>query len=82
MIYAMEIAIRDRIEEAELEGKLKGQVYSILELLEEYGNIPDGLKNKLLAQHDTVQLSKWLKTASRVRSISEFEDMIGLNEMK
>jgi len=54
----------------------KGKAASILELLEETGKVSEQLKQKILAQHDSETLSKWLKLAAKAESIEEFERRI------
>lgn len=51
----------------------KGKAASILELLEETGTVPEQLSQKILEQHDSETLSKWLKLAAKAESIEEFE---------
>ncbi|NJD01608.1 MAG: hypothetical protein FIA99_03170 [Ruminiclostridium sp.] len=84
MVYAMEIAIRKKLDEVEQQGLEKGiregkkegiregKINDILELLEENGNVPEVLREKIFAQDNADQLSKWLRLAARVRSIDEF----------
>ena len=50
----------------------KGKAASILELLEETGKVSEQLKQKILAQHDSETLSKWLKLAAKAETIEEF----------
>ena len=54
----------------------KGKAASILELLEETGKVSEQLKQKILAQHDSETLSKWLKLAAKAETIEEFERRI------
>ena len=54
----------------------KGKAASILELLEETGKVSEQLRQKILAQHDSETLSKWLKLAAKAESIEEFERRI------
>lgn len=54
----------------------KGKAASILELLEETGTVPEQLSQKILEQHDSETLSKWLKLAAKAESIEEFERKI------
>ncbi|MDO4333915.1 MAG: hypothetical protein Q4C58_14700 [Eubacteriales bacterium] len=46
---------------------------SVLELLEDYGEIPQCVKNRLYATKDADTLKRWHKLAARVASIEEFE---------
>ncbi|MDD3360673.1 MAG: hypothetical protein PHW34_03275 [Hespellia sp.] len=54
------------------EGKAEGKSLDILELLEEYGEIPGNLQELIMSQKDSAILSKWHKLAAKVESIEEF----------
>ncbi len=58
--------------EGRTEGKVAGKAESILEILEEYGKVPDELYQRILAQRDLEILKSWLKVANKVGSIEEF----------
>lgn len=68
----LEIGIEKGIEK----GIEQGKAASILELLEETGKVSEQLKQKILAQHDSETLSKWLKLAAKAETIEEFERRI------
>lgn len=53
-------------------GIARGRIDSIFEILEEYGNLSDNLRNEILAQTDMDILKKWFKLAAKVSSIDEF----------
>lgn len=57
---------------AKQEGCAEGKAQSVLELLEELGEVPPALKNHILAEKDPVVLSAWLKKAARAESIEQF----------
>lgn len=61
--------------EAETERELRGKIEAetILSLLDEYGEVPVTLQEKVLKEQDLNVLRFWLKTAARVNSIQEFE---------
>lgn len=63
---------RDAAKEATQETKTQ----SIYELLEDYGEIPDTLKEKLEGTKDLELLKKYLKLAAKVDSIDEFMRMM------
>ena len=58
----------------EKKGKALGKAEAILELLEDYGIIPDEIKEKVLVERDIEILKKWHKLAARVTSIEEFTE--------
>ena len=54
------------------EGETCGKALSILELLEDFGSIPDNLKQQIMNQKDEQILSKWHKLAARSSSLEDF----------
>jgi len=46
------------------EGKTEGKALSVIELLEELGEVPEALRVQILAQADSETLSVWLKMAA------------------
>ena len=66
--------IADRIrQEGKEAGKIQGKVESILELLEELGNIPKQLIQRISKETNSEVLSKWHKYAAKATSFAEFE---------
>lgn len=72
----IEIGKVEGIAMGKTEGIAIGKVESILELLEDYGQIPDDLKAKIHAQRNLETLKKWHKLAARSSSIQEFMQAI------
>ena len=64
-------AWEEKIMERE-KGRADGKAEAILEILEEYGKVPNELRDRVLAQRDLEMLKRWLKVASKVDSIEEF----------
>ena len=62
--------IADRIRQ---EGKVQGKIEDILELLEELGNIPNQLIQRIRKETNSEVLSKWHKYAAKASSFAEFE---------
>ena len=62
--------IADRIRQ---EGHIEGKIESILELLEELGNIPKQLMQRISKETNSEVLSKWHKYAAKATSFAEFE---------
>ena len=54
----------------------QGKAESILELLEEFGEIPEQLRTVVLGQHDTDILRIWLKYAAKAESLDDFISFI------
>lgn len=55
------------------EGKIEGKIEDILELLEEFGEIPASIARLINEENDQAVLSKWLKSAARAATLAEFE---------
>ena len=55
------------------EADLKRRKEDILELLEDYGKIPEELRELIEAEGETEVLTRWLKLAARCGSLSAFE---------
>ncbi len=62
--------------EGKSEGMLETRIASVLELLEDIGDIPEPLKNKICSEADMDTLKKWHKYAAKSNSIKEFENLI------
>ncbi len=60
------------------EGRIQATAENILELLEDYGEIPETLRKLIMKQTDLGLLRKWHKIAARVETIEAFEEKIGL----
>ena len=60
----------------ELNGKIEGKVESVLELLEDLGEIPEDLLATVRAETDLEVLKKWHKLAAKAESIEDFIDKI------
>ena len=54
------------------EGKFSTKSEDIMELLEDYGDIPEELHKKILNEQDPDTLKKWHKLAAKVSSMDEF----------
>lgn len=69
-------ARREGRREGKKEGKIQGMQYArqkdILELLKDYGQVPDETKKIILKEKDMDKLGVWLKAAARADSIEEF----------
>ena len=65
-------------EDGIVKGRIEEKAESILELLEDYGEIPERVRKLIMAQTDLGILRNWLKLAAKVESIEDFEEKIGL----
>lgn len=74
-----EIIYYERKEERE-EAVIDTMVEGIQDILEEYGDIPEHIVNRLKEIRDKEILRKWHKLAAKVNSIEEFEKEIQLVE--
>ncbi len=70
--YERKDAAEEAAKEATKTATLQTQMRCICELLEEYGTIPQSLKERLENETDTGTLAKWLKKAAKAGSMEEF----------
>ena len=54
------------------EGRAEGRAESILELLEEIGNVPEALGKEILEERDLGTLKRWAKLTLRCGSVEDF----------
>lgn len=66
--------LRSREKDGIAVGIAKGKAEGVVELLEDYGSVPEQLVEKILEQKDVDVLKKWLKLAAKVTSIEEFAE--------
>ena len=82
-------AVRDRWAEDEYvrdegraEGLAKGKVESktewLLQMLEEFGEIPDSLRDRVLAEKEPEMLDAWFAAARKAKSLQEFRETTGI----
>jgi len=62
--------------EGRLEGWLEGKREAILEFLEELGEIPLSLKERIMSETDAATLKSMLKAASSAVSYADFEEKV------
>lgn len=58
------------------EGRAEGRADSILTLLEDIGEIPEELREKIMNEKNTEILDKWVKLAAKAESIDQFLKMM------
>lgn len=66
------------LDKEKAEGRAEERAKSILELLEELGELSESLRNHILEERDLEVLRKWHKAAARAESIEDFEQSAGL----
>lgn len=54
------------------EGKVEGKAEAVVELLEEYGAVPEWLRERIMQETSLDCFRSWLKLSARVESIEEF----------
>jgi hypothetical protein len=79
MIYGIEVALKKERRKERREGRIEGRIEAILELLDQIGNVSEGLEQHIKAQKDIDTLRTWLKWAARAETIEEFMEKIGIN---
>lgn len=62
--------------EGHMEGHTEARRQDILELLEEWGEIPSDIHDRICAEKDTDVLRKWLKAAARSENFDDFRTKI------
>ncbi len=67
---------REGYEEGLERGITQGKAMSILELLDELGEVSEELKDRILGENQTEVLSKWHKLAAKADSMKAFEELI------
>ena len=60
------------IEQGISQGMSKGVAESIVDFLSEYGEVPQGLKDKIYGEKNISLLKQWNKLSAKVASIEEF----------
>ena len=67
---------QERYDEGKAEGKMEGIAEGVLELLGEYCEVPEDLKNTIQSEANIDTLSRWLKLAARSDSIESFKSQM------
>ena len=56
------------------EGKAEGKAEAVLELLEDYGSIPETVRERIMSETNQDILRKWIRMAARVSSVKQFAE--------
>ena len=67
---------KEMLDEEKAEGRAEGKAEAILDLLSDFGMVPDELREKILKEKDLDILCSYLKKAAASKSIDEFETLI------
>ena len=62
----------EKLQKVYHDGQRENVIEYIMELLKDYGDIPEELHKKILNEQDSDTLKKWLKLAAKVSSMDEF----------
>ncbi len=65
--------VKDRSKDREVIAKQEAKQEAVFELLEEYGAVPEHIREAVSAQRDLTVLKRWLKLAARAGSMEQFE---------
>ncbi len=68
--------LKEERAEAKAEGKAEGKAESVLELLEEFGEVPEDLKVRIMQERNLEVLKRMMKAAVRAKSVEEFQKTI------
>ena len=74
--YDEEQVLADIGQERYEDGIADGKAEDVLELLEEYGDVPERLKEMIKAEKDLAVLKRWHKLAARADNIETFENQM------
>ena len=61
-------------------GKAEGKAEFVIDLLENLGEIPDSLRERILSESDLSLLKKWFSEAVKAKTVGEFMEQAGLSE--
>jgi flagellar biosynthesis/type III secretory pathway protein FliH len=78
MAQGMAQGVKQGMAQGVKQGMAQGKVDSIINLLDEVGEVSETLVEYLNQQSDMDTLAKWLKLAARADSVEEFEEKIGV----
>lgn len=63
---------QEMLRDERAEGRAEGRAASILELLDELGEVPDGLRNRIMSETNVATLASWIKLAAKSESVEQF----------
>lgn len=68
--------LEEWLKEERAEAKAEGKAESVLELLEEFGEVPEDLKVRIMQERNLEVLKRMMKAAVRAKSVEEFQKTI------
>ena len=69
------------VQETRRISRAEGKAEAIVDFLQEYGEVPKILKEKIMNEQDLKTLSSWVKAAARSGSVDEFLRATGIQEL-
>ena len=73
MERARESGLAEGRTEGRAEGRAEGRSLSVLALLEDLGQIPSSLRERIMSQRDSNVLTDWLLAAAAAASVEDFK---------
>ena len=67
-----ELLLRDERVAGRAEGRAEGRAASVLEFLQELGEVPEELKDRILNESNVSALTSWVKLAAKSESVEDF----------
>ena len=62
----------EMLREERAEGRVESKAEAVLEILEDLGEIPEYVREKIMNEKDLQTLTRWLKLAAKAGSFEEF----------
>ena len=76
--YGLKRGLAEGLERGIKQGSITSRAESILEILEDVGEIPNELRQHIMNEQDIEKLKAWLKLAAKVKNIEEFRQNTSL----
>ena len=70
------MTLEEMLRDERKEGEARGRAASVLTFLEEKGNVPQGLRDRIGQERNLDILRKWLKLSAKAETIRQFEDQM------
>ena len=73
--WAEDEYVRD---EGRAKSKIEGKTEWLLQILDEFGDIPNNLRERVLAEKEPETLDTWFAAARKAKSLQEFRETTGI----